>query len=323
MQIVPYSGRVRPRPFRGLVSPSLKKGPTLSSKDGFSPRELWRDYGIHPLDMARRAFWEKPLADGTPIQGGKPGDPLIARELTARMPRVLRKTGNLETFHQALSKLAREFGVEVEVSKGVPIVNWDSVEPARLDVSLTNGPSAYHEMVHACQCVIGGATALGSVAAEQFRQQYGRAATSLDELQPILAQLTPGQKREAMASYVVPMEDQAYSSFEETAFEITGLMGKRSRDQDHYRQGLRQVVGAYIDAYQQARAPVMKTRLESKLYGGLGHVARTNGETALLLGGTGLVYHQLAKQAMKIHPLMAVPVATPLAYLLYRAMVSG
>ena len=285
--------------------------------------KLVRDYGINPCNMLRRAFADKPQADGTPLAGGTKGNPVVAEQLQQDFEVVSESTENIDTFAVTLGEVAGNYGIEMNTHTGVPLVNWDSAEPGRLDVSYSSGPSAYHEMSHACQTVIGGATALGSYAAKKSADAQGREAKNTDELKPFLEDLTPKEKETALATYVKPMESLAYAKFEETAFFATGMMGKLSEDQVQYKAKLEDVSSSFIDAYKDAKVPDMETNRESRVYGGIGHIARTNGETAALLGGAGVAYHFLAKQAMRIPPLMAIPAAAPLAYLLYRATVKG
>lgn len=323
MQIVPSRSLNRPRPFRGLISPSVPQDSFAFSQGGSGLSEFWRDYGINPLNMAKRAFLDRPPEGGAALVSGTPGNAMVTDSLKKDLQQVVKLSDDLEAMQDNLVQTAKDYGVDIEVSKGLPIVNWDPVNPAQLDLQHSGGHSAYHEMVHAFQCTIGGATALGTAAAEQFAEANGRQPKSMEELKPFLDGLSVGQKTRAMQTFVEPMESQAYSTFEETAFHATGMMGKRSKNQALYQERLGNVVDAYVEAYAGAQVPEMETKLESKIYGGIGHIARTNGETALLLGGAGLAYWQLSKQAMKIHPLMGIPVATPLAYLLYRSMVSG
>lgn len=285
--------------------------------------QFWRDYGINPMNMFRRGFVDRPLSGGTQLRQSKPANNLVTDSVRAQLHGLLQGQPDQAVLEQGLDTLAKSFGVSINFQEGVPIVNWDPDRPAVLDARYPKGTSAYHELVHVVQCTIGGCAALGTAAAEKFQAQHGRAPRDLAEIQSFIPSLNAEEKRQAMDGMVVPMEDQAYSTFEQAAFHATGLMGKRAKNQELYRTRLGEVVEAYCHAYQTATVPNLETATEAKVYGSIGHIARTNGETALLVGGAGLAYYHLGRQAMKIHPLMAIPVATPLAVGLYRALVTG
>lgn len=285
--------------------------------------KVWRDYGINPWAMMKRTFIEKAPNGGESIQGGRKADPMVARAVQSQLSRALSTADELESFQLTLKETAARFGVDVHLGRGAPLVNWDTKKPGRLDVYHLGGSSAFHEMVHVVQCVVGGACALGTAAAENFRQAQGREPATLVELEPFIQSLTAEEKAAAMNSMVAPMEKQAYACYEQSAFEVTGLFGKRSSDRQAYRKGLTGVLDKFVEGYREATVPRLDTSLEAEFYGEFGHVARTHGETAVLLGGAAFAYHQLSKAALRVHPLMAIPVATPLVYVLYRALVTG
>jgi hypothetical protein len=173
------------------------------------------------------------------------------------------------------------------------------------------------------QCVIGGSAALGQAAAEKFRFTMGRDAVSVDELRPFLKGLAEAEKRDAMQRVVQPMESLAYSRFEETAFHTAGMSGRKGHDYAGYQSRLSSVVEAFVGGYTTGTVPELDTKWDSKLYGGVAHVGRTHGETALLLAGGGAAYYGLTRLAMGLHPALAIPMAAPLGYVLYRALVTG
>ncbi len=295
----------------------------VAGVESSSLEKFWRDFGINPSAMTRRTFIERAPNGGEPIRNGRQAHPLVAEAVRRQLGQAIAGADELEPFQDALKRTAAEFGIILNLERGAPLVNWDKHQPGQLDVYHLGGSSAYHEMVHVVQCLVGGACALGTAAAEQFSQTQGRQPASLSELKPYIQALTDEQRAAAMNAMVAPMEEQAYACYEQSAFEVTGLFGKRSKDRAGYREGLSQVLDSFTDGYLRARVPKLDTSLEAEFYGEFGHVARTHGETALLLGGAGFAYHQLSKAAMRVHPLMAIPVATPLVYVLYRALVTG
>jgi hypothetical protein len=178
-------------------------------------------------------------------------------------------------------------------------------------------------MVHVLQCTLGGGAALGTRAAEQFVARMGRQPAHIDELKPFLASLTAADRQQAFADMVTPLEEQAYSRFEQSAFHVTGMFGRKSLDLPLYRERLGQTLEAFAQAYATATVPDLDTSLDARVYGGIGHLARTHGETALVLAGAGFAYSKVARALIGVHPLMVAPVAAPLGYLLYRSLVSG
>jgi hypothetical protein len=321
MQIASTRRPISNRPANGQPHPRQDVADVIEAKPKAS--KFWRDYGVNPKAMFSRAFLNRPPKDGTPLDNGIAADSLVIKNLRSDFHQLLEQKPQQEQLQDGIVKIADRYGVQVNLEEGVPMVNWDEDEPGTLDVRHSGGTSANHELVHAIQCAIGGAAALGTLANRKFENEVGRPAQSVEELKSYLESLTFGERTQALNSIVKPMEEEAYHTFEEAAFHATGLMGKRSKNQGYYLERLGQVVDSYTEAYRDAAVPTLETGIGAKIYGGIGHIARTNGETALLLGGAAVGYSQLAKQAMKIHPLMAIPVASPLVYVLYRALVSG
>ncbi|MGE0492298.1 MAG: hypothetical protein AB7S38_24005 [Vulcanimicrobiota bacterium] len=318
--------RIQGRPL--TLAPPPRPRPAAQPVDVFtssgladSGERLWRDFGIHPVAMARRLTVDRPTPGGSPIPGGRPANPMVMAHLSARLAGVVEGLDGLDSFKSGLEGVAREFGLAIDFERGTPTVNWSG--DGRLEIRESGGPSAFHELVHGLQCVLGGAAALGTVAADHFRRAYGRQPANLAELKPFLAGLTEQDRKSAFDQLVRPMETTAYSRFEQSAFHTTGLFGRKSRDLDLYRQRLGQTLEAFSQAYATATVPRLDTALDAAIYGGLGHVARTHGETAVLLGAAGFGYYHLARTAVGIHPLLAMPVVAPLGYVLYRALVTG
>lgn len=285
--------------------------------------EVWRDFGVNPAAMARRAFVDTPLAMGASLPGGVKAPKVWLDALGSGLAKAIGDSQGLDTLQANLKAVAETAGLKLEIGKGAPTVNWDLLTPGVLDVRHLGGSAALHEMVHVVQCVIGGAAALGQAAAAKFQAEHGRDARSAAELRPYLAALTEAEKQAAMKRVVKPMEMLAYSRFEETAFHTAGMSGKSSKDYDGYKKRLEEVAAAFIKGYTLAEVPTVETRTDAKIYGGVAHVGRTHGETALLLAGAGAAYYGLTRAAMRIHPALMLPMAAPLGYLLYRSMVSG
>lgn len=285
--------------------------------------EFWRDYGINPAAMARRAFLEKPLPMGAPLPQGVKAPKLWVDVVRSQVGKAIQSSDGLESLQANLKAVAESSGLKLELGGGAPTVNWDLKKAAVLDVKHGGGAGALHEMVHVVQCVIGGSAALGQAAAEKFQTLHGRPAQGAEEIRSCLARLSEVEKASAMKRVVKPMEEQAYSRFEETAFHTAGMSGKKSKDYAGYKQRLEQVAEAFAKGYERAEVPELATRADSKVYGGVAHLGRTHGETALLLAGAGAAYYGLTRMAMRIHPALGIPLACPLGYLLYRSMVSG
>ena len=294
---------------------------TLGSTPHRDAAALWRDFGINPLAMARRVTVELPAPGGSPLIGGKSAQSMVVQSLHDQLEPVVKGVSNLASLKQDLARVGRSFGVEITYLTGTPTVNWSS--PGHLEVRESGGPAAFHELVHVLQCTVGAGAALGTRAAENFARQTGRQPSNIQELQPYLAALTPQDREAAFQEIVNPLEHQAYSRFEQSAFHVTGMFGRKSSDLELYRTRLGETLDAFSQAYATATVPQLETGLDAKIYGGIGHVARTHGETALVLAGAGLAYAKVARAAIGVHPLMAIPMAAPLGYVLYRALVSG
>lgn len=296
---------------------------TLGSSEGNRLTELWRDYGVNPVAMTRRAFVTPPVAPGAPLSGGVKAPEAIMTGLRGLLEKAVDDSDGLATLEVNLKAVAESYGVRLNLETGAPLVNWDAGEPAVLDVRHTGGPSAMHEMVHVVQCIIGGAAALSRAASADFKARHGREPRTLEELSPFLGKLDSQRKAEAMKAVVKPMESQAYARFEETAFHTAGFFGRKSKDLHAYKDRLKGVIGAFVTAYSNAAGPDLSTARDAKVYGAVGHIARTHGETALLLGGAMAGYYGLTRLAMRVHPALSIPLAAPLGYLLYRSLVSG
>lgn len=317
---------IPPRPIgtvRTKVAASVQDAHTPSQDVSTTARELWRDFGINPAAMARRAFVEKILPQGSPLPQGVKAPELVMQNLGRELQWAIESSDGLATLEKALQTVARSAGLELSIATGAPTVNWDSARPGVLDVSHTGGPAALHEMVHVVQCIIGGSAALGHAAVTKFQEAHGRQPITMHELQPYLLGLDEKDKAAAMKSVVKPMETLAYSRFEESAFQTAGMSGRKSKHFGRYKARLHLVAQSFLKAYTRSEVPELKTDIDSKLYGSVAHLARTHGETGLLMLGAGAAYYGLAKMAMRAHPAMALPMAAPLGYVLYRALVSG
>lgn len=282
-------------------------------------QRFWRDYGVHPGAMVTRALVDKKPVMGSTLAGGTAGAACVARALEADMHEVFEtvkheglKDAGLRNFQSHLRSVAQGYGVEIAYGSGAPIVNW-GVFPT-LEVKDWGGKSACHEMVHAVQCAIGGAMALGSYAALKTGAQ------TLAEVREAVRGLTPAERKVAYERYVVPMETQAYAHFEQTAFEVAGMFGKKARDAEGYAARLEGVAQAFVKGYETATVPSFKAGVDSRVYGTIGHVARTHGETAVLLGGVTVGYGALARSAMRASPLLGAGALVPLGYLIYRTL---
>jgi len=304
--------------MRVLPAPTgFYREPSRESLSDF--QRFWRDFGIHPGAMAVRAFVDRKPAMGSPLEGGTAGAACVARALEADLREVLDTVADvgleengLRNFQSHLRSVAQGYGVEIEYDKGAPIVNW-GIFPA-LEVKDWGGRSACHEMVHAVQCTIGGAMALGSYAALKS------GASTLAEVREAVRNLTPAERKVAFERFVVPMETQAYAHFEQTAFEVAGMFGKKARDAAGYASRLEGVAQAFVQGYETATVPSIKAGLDARLYGTIGHVARTHGETAVLLGGAAVGYCAVTRTAMRSSPLLGAGALVPLGYLIYRTL---
>lgn len=282
-------------------------------------QRFWRDFGVHPGAMASRAFVDRKPAMGSPLAGGLAGAACVARALEQDMHEVLDTVADvglgedgLRNFQSHLRSVAQGYGVEIEYGKGAPIVNW-GVFPA-LEVKDWGGTSACHEMVHAVQCTIGGAMALGTYAALKS------GASTLNEVREAVRGLSPAERKAAYERFVVPMETQAYAHFEQTAFEVAGMFGKKARDAAGYASRLEGVAKAFVKGYETATVPSSPAGMDARLYGTIGHVARTHGETAVLLGSVTVGYAALARSALRASPLLGAGALVPLGYLIYRTL---
>jgi 1,2-phenylacetyl-CoA epoxidase PaaB subunit len=306
-------------------------GASVQASDGkklsaFS--RFWRDFGINPSAMAKRAFVDKKPEDGDPIPNGIPADPLVMERVRQELHqsveslRVNHPDGlsreALQSFKADLKNTFEKYGVDINFRQGAPTVAWGDLP--RLEVMDHGGTAAAHELVHAVQCAIGGAAALSTAASAKIRREKKRSPLSETEILATIRTLSPEERNIAFERIVKPMESHAYAMFEEGAFHATGMYGKKAKDVEYYARGLRDNIDAYCGAYKHAVAPVMDEGGDAKFYGSIGHLARTHGETALLIGGTGVAYTQLATLALAINPVLGAAALMPLAYISWRTM---
>ena len=305
------------------ASASASDGEKLSAFSRF-----WRDFGIDPTAMAKRAFVDKKPEDGDPIPNGIPADPLVMERVRQELHqsveslRVNHPDGlsreALQSFKADLKKTFEKYGVDINFRQGAPTVAWGDLP--RLEVMDHGGTAAAHELVHAVQCAIGGAAALSTAASAKIRREKKRSPLGETEILATIQSLSAEERKIAFERIVKPMESHAYAMFEEGAFHATGMYGKKAKDVEYYARGLRDNIDAYCGAYKHAVAPVMDEGGDAKFYGSIGHLARTHGETALLIGGTGVAYTQLATLALAINPVLGAAALMPLAYISWRTM---
>ncbi|MEW6279665.1 MAG: hypothetical protein AB1758_13640 [Candidatus Eremiobacterota bacterium] len=308
--IVTSTGSSRPRPEIRLT-PAPEPTPL---------ERFWRDFGVNPAAMVRRAVEGKP-AEGSPIPGGLPAHRLMVQEVSRELKALIaevRAHGDLARVERRFTRIAGEFGVELRFSRGTPTVNWGRFPV--LEVRHSGGPAGAHELVHVFQCVTGGAAALGSVAARRFAEQHGREPADAREVMSALARLSDADRQEAYRAYVKPMETCAYARFEESAFHVAGMFGKKSRDLAGYCTRLEQTVDAFSEGYLTATVPRIPCGTDARVYGSVAHLARTHGETALVVGAGGLAQYALMRAAFAIHPVLGALSMAPVGYLLYRTL---
>ena len=295
----------------------------------------WRDFGVNPIAMLRRAVVEGLPRGGAAIVGGVRADGLaleaLRGELHAAVEALAVESGAtlddraLGAFQARVGAIAERYGIPINYRRGTPTVAWDHARA--LDVIDSGGGPAAHEMVHALQYLIGGVAALASAAAAKLHSETGLGGSpsgpspaSAAEIRGRIATLTPAEREAAFALIVEPMERQAYATLETGAFHATGLMGHRAKEASRYARRLDENIDAFADAYQAAAVPRLHTGPEAQVYGGIGHLARTHGETTLLCFGATAGYAQLVALACTIHPVAVAAALLPAGYLIYRAV---
>lgn len=297
--------------------PSFRPAPTLGVK------EVWRDFGIHPLAMVERATIAPPPAPGSPLVGGVPGDSLTLDDLRGELKGILAdlKDGfddaKLRSFQRKFAGTAARYGVQVAYHSGAPRTVWGKFPS--LEIYDQGGPSALHEMTHALQSCIGAVAGLSTEARERLVATNGRQPTP-SELRQALVTLDDSARQAAFAKVVEPMETQAYARFEEGAFFATGMLGKKARDLDFFADRAGQNVDAFTHAYKHACVPSLDSGLDARIYGRIGHIARTHTETATLLGLAGYGYYRAATWALGVHPVAGALALVPLGCLIYRVV---
>lgn len=282
-------------------------------------REVWRDFGIDPMAMLDRALLSPPPKAGTPLQNGVKADRATLEDLRAELKQLLNELqsgfddAKLRSFQSKFASTAASYGVQVEYRRGAPRTNWGTFP--QLQVYDQGGPSALHEMTHALQSVIGAVAGLSV----QAKDAIGRQATTA-EIRQTLPTLSDTRRQLAFEQVVRPMETQAYARFEEGAFHATGMLGKKARDLDFFSERAAHNVDAFVDAYQDASVPRLETGMDARVYGRIGHIARTHTETAVLLGAAGFGYHHLVQHALGVHPVAGACALVPLGCLIYRVV---
>ncbi len=320
MQIAAASPYYRPAP-RLAPRPHFRPAPSLGAGETF--QKVWRDFGINPLAMLRRATVEPPAAPGQALPEVVAGDRATLEDLRGELHGLLQELGQgqvltetrLREFQSRFARVAESYGVDVSFQRGAPRVNWGKFP--QLEVYDQGGPSALHEMVHAVQCTVGAVAGLSAQARSELVDRLGREPTP-SEVRQQLASLNDNQRQQAFRQTVAPMENLAYARFEEGAFHASGMFGKKARDLGYYAARAGHNLDVFTTAYQEARAPALDSGLDARIYGRIGHVARTHGETALLLGAAGYGYHRLVGSAMAVHPLLGACALVPLGGLIYR-----
>lgn len=304
----------RPAP---RLSPYLRKAPDLGVK------EAWRDFGLNPVAMLERAFVSPPPAPGTPLQQGVPADSATLEELRQDLHTLLGELqhdfsdAKLRSFQKKLAHAVAGYGVQVIYHRGAPRTNWGSFP--QLEVYDQGGPSALHEMTHVLQSCIGAVAGLSTRAKTDLQATLGRQPTTA-EIRQTLPSLSDKQRQLAFEEIVQPMETQAYARFEEGAFYATGMLGKKARNLDFFKERAGQNVDAFIHAYEHASVPSLDSGMDARVYGRIGHIARTHTETALLLGLAGYGYHRMVQYAMGVHPVAGACALVPLGCLTYRVL---
>lgn len=292
-------------------------------RPALGPREVWRDFGLNPVAMLDRATLSPPPAPGSELQGATPADPATLEDLRADLKQLLSglqggfSDAKLRLFQARFARVAASYGVEVAYHRGAPRTNWGGFP--RLEVYDQGGPAALHEMTHALQCCVGAVAGLSSQTIDAMTATLGRQPTP-SEVRQNLPKLSDNQRQVAFQKVVQPMETQAYARFEEGAFFATGMLGKKARNLDFYAPRASQNVDAFINAYEQGRVPVLQSGLDARVYGRIGHIARTHTETAVLLGLAGYGYHRLVNYALGVHPLAGACALIPLGCLIYRVV---
>jgi hypothetical protein len=304
-------------------------GATATAKPLTGFQRFWRDFGVNPLAMLKRAFVDPPAAQGSALRGGVKAEGALMDNLRADLKTAVDRipsdgqggltNAGLDQFKGQFKEIAARYGVNVVFKTGAPTVAWGDVPT--LEVMGTGGLTDAHEMVHAVQTAIGGVAALSTAARDKVTREKGRPPRDDDEVRAAVATLTPAEREAAFAAIVQPMETQAYARFEETAFQATGMFGKRAKDVERYKAGLKDNVDAFCDAYLLAAVPRMETAGDARVYGTVGHLARTHGETAVILTGAGVAYKVVAAAALALNPVAGAVALAPLAYLLYRSVV--
>jgi hypothetical protein len=309
------AARLAPAPAGSKAAPAPKLG--------FAAR-FWRDFGVNPVAMARRAFVDRIPTGGTKIEGGKRAEALgidaFRADLRTAIEGLKADDGKglsdeaLKAFEKKVSELAGRYGVDVQFKTGAPTTSWGDFPTVEVERS---GGGA-HELVHAVQLAIGGVAALSTAAAEKIARERGRPTESTADILATIPKLTDAERKKAFDEVVKPMEEHAYALFEHGAFGAVGFGGSRVRDLEKFRAALLANVDGFCDAYALAAAPELDLGAGAKGYAMLGHVARTHGETAVLgLLGAG-AYYGVAAAAMAVNPLFAVAAVAPLLYPLWK-----
>lgn len=318
-KLLALADRLKPAPADAAIAPAEPLGRFA---------RLWRDFGVHPVDMFRRVAFEKKPQGGEVIAGGIVAEGRLLSELQSDLrSAVLDLKQNhgdgltpaaLDGFEARLTEIAASYGVNLTFKKGAPTVAWGDL-PA-VEVMHAGGDAAWHEAVHAIQFMIGGVAALSSAATAKIVEETGEPPTSRAQIRVAIDALSPQQRRAAFAAIVEPMDEQGYALLEEGAFHATGFMSKRARNVALYADRVVDNIDAYVTAYQTATLPQLGAAVDAKVYGGLGHVARTHGETTAIFFTGAAAYAQLIAVAASFDPVAGAVAALPAGYLLYRSV---
>lgn len=314
--------------LKGKLAPA-PAGATAQPKLGAFDR-FWRDFGINPVAMAKHATVDGVEAGGTPIEGSRKANaPMVdsfrealhatVKDMQASSPGGLSDAA-FQAWQTKFKDVAGKYGVDVQFKSGAPTVAWGDVPTLEVMSNGKGAGPAAHEMVHAVQLAIGGVSALTTAATDKIQKQTGKAPSSEAEVLAAVRTLTQAERQQAFDGMVKPMEAQAYAHFETGAFEATGMFGKKSSDADFYAAGLHKNIDAFCDAYKLAAVPKLDAGLDARIYGSIGHLARTHGETATLMFGGAALYAKVATVALALNPVVGAAALIPLGYVALRTV---
>lgn len=213
-----------------------------------------------------------------------------------------------------LGSVTPKYGVTLRVGTGLPLADWKPFPT----ISIGKSKGFPHEMIHGFQMSVGGASGLGTVAAERLTAQGHRPGVS--EILREIRNLSADDVASARSRFVAPAETQAYALYEAGA----GLAGSGGGavSPEEYKQALLTNIHAFAQTFREATHPALTLTAGTAAYGAIGQVVP--GGTQMAAVGAHTLGAIVAAAFLGLTPALVLPVAAlPFAIAASRAAIKA